>query len=376
MATEERNPKKSKAVIITFVIVLLLLIGGYLLLTQTNVMTKNGVVGKVFAPLLGTSKQKNVSPIQNVNNNNGAQKNTATATANGIQNTNENNGGGNTTEEPFQPYSPIPSPIPYPTPDINPSYTCQDSGADNFGGDLPCVYTGTTKTQCEDGIDNDGDKLIDDKDPGCHTDYNASNTLSYDATLNDESAIEPAPEIQCPDLTLNFTPEEQKQLDDLTRQYYHLSATLHSQDDVFAEIYAKKSYEDLVAKAKDLTNQCVSEVQPFINSKPGPHRQRLNPFYDVSNRNVTEWIDSWAIGVMDDEDVNVFNKGPKSYVSNGAIKSSKTDSMGGKWVEYLNTTDTTDDQLINATYQPYAVPTYRMADASVFSWFEALFNIW
>ena len=34
--------------------------------------------------------------------------------------------------------------------------------------------------QCMDGIDNDGDGLIDAADPGCHTDGNASNSASYD----------------------------------------------------------------------------------------------------------------------------------------------------------------------------------------------------
>jgi LPXTG-motif cell wall-anchored protein len=42
-------------------------------------------------------------------------------------------------------------------------------------------------TQCSDGIDNDGDGLIDDLDPGCHSDGNAGNPNSYVPSDNDES---------------------------------------------------------------------------------------------------------------------------------------------------------------------------------------------
>lgn len=41
--------------------------------------------------------------------------------------------------------------------------------------------------QCADGKDNDGDGLIDAADPGCHTDGNANNPNSYNPADNDES---------------------------------------------------------------------------------------------------------------------------------------------------------------------------------------------
>jgi len=41
--------------------------------------------------------------------------------------------------------------------------------------------------QCSDGIDNDGDGLIDAADPGCHSDGNAGNPASYVPTDNDEN---------------------------------------------------------------------------------------------------------------------------------------------------------------------------------------------
>ena len=46
---------------------------------------------------------------------------------------------------------------------------------------------GETGSQCSDGIDNDGDGLIDAADPGCHSDGNANNPASYVPSDNDES---------------------------------------------------------------------------------------------------------------------------------------------------------------------------------------------
>ena len=42
-------------------------------------------------------------------------------------------------------------------------------------------------TQCSDGVDNDGDGLIDDLDGGCHSDGNPANPNSYVPSDNDES---------------------------------------------------------------------------------------------------------------------------------------------------------------------------------------------
>jgi hypothetical protein len=43
------------------------------------------------------------------------------------------------------------------------------------------------KPQCSDGVDNDGDAVIDTLDPGCHTDGNAANAATYVASDNDEA---------------------------------------------------------------------------------------------------------------------------------------------------------------------------------------------
>jgi hypothetical protein len=52
----------------------------------------------------------------------------------------------------------------------------------------PAATSGSeTPPQCSDGVDNDGDGLIDAADPGCHSDNNANNPSSYVPSDNDES---------------------------------------------------------------------------------------------------------------------------------------------------------------------------------------------
>ncbi len=55
---------------------------------------------------------------------------------------------------------------------------------------LPSVTTTpvpTTTPQCADEVDNDGDSRTDSADPGCHTDRDATNTSSYQPSLNTEA---------------------------------------------------------------------------------------------------------------------------------------------------------------------------------------------
>jgi len=66
----ENNPKKSKAFIITFILILLLLIAGYYLFkNRENLFGTKGSLStsKIFAPLLGTSKSKDLKTIEDPN---------------------------------------------------------------------------------------------------------------------------------------------------------------------------------------------------------------------------------------------------------------------------------------------------------------------
>lgn len=46
------------------------------------------------------------------------------------------------------------------------------------------AYAATT--QCSDGLDNDGDGMIDAADPNCHTDVNVYNSASYNPNISAE----------------------------------------------------------------------------------------------------------------------------------------------------------------------------------------------
>ena len=78
------------------------------------------------------------------------------------------------------------------------SYDASDNNeADSSGGNTGSGNNGNGNNagsgsgdgdgvQCADGVDNDGDGVIDNKDPGCHTDGDATNPDSYDATDDSE----------------------------------------------------------------------------------------------------------------------------------------------------------------------------------------------
>jgi LPXTG-motif cell wall-anchored protein len=68
------------------------------------------------------------------------------------------------------------------------SYNPNDNDeTDRSSGGTGGSSNGNGGVQCADKKDNDGDGLIDAKDPGCHTDGNANNPASYDASDNSEA---------------------------------------------------------------------------------------------------------------------------------------------------------------------------------------------
>jgi len=75
----------------------------------------------------------------------------------------------------------------------NKSYTITCTAANGSTMDGTAYINMNELPQCGDGINNDEDNLIDNDDPGCHTDYNSSNENSYAANRY-ESSVEYIPE--------------------------------------------------------------------------------------------------------------------------------------------------------------------------------------
>jgi hypothetical protein len=74
-------------------------------------------------------------------------------------------------------------------PDNNGNANANDNAGNAGAGDNGAGNNGAgnngNAAQCSDGVDNDGDGVIDSADPGCHTDGNANNPASFNP--NDDS---------------------------------------------------------------------------------------------------------------------------------------------------------------------------------------------
>lgn len=297
----DKNPRKSKALIITFVLVLGLLIGMYFVFTSDTLFGVNNSVGKKFSPFLITPKEKGLNLVEDPNAIN-TDNSTNTDTDNPDNNTNPDGGliaggndfsgnvgsGGVGTGIYMNPAGGSVA-LPGSRGTITPSNfvaQCKD-GRDNDGDSLvdtsdPGCHTDGDATNaksynkdqyleynfipaCSDGVDNDKDKLIDDKDPSCHSDNNAKNTKTYTPNYGYESDNQltkgsSSGECTVDDLPLIFTAEEQAQLDELTRQFYRLAPTLKSIDDILVEEKARQSYIDITDNANTLTNECYEQT--------------------------------------------------------------------------------------------------------------------
>lgn len=249
------EPKKSRAFIITFIIVLLILIVGYLVLVRRGIVKDNTIIGKKFAPVLTTPKQKDV-----IVDDTGELPTPNDGTTNNPPTDNTPNDGGTTPDSGGTAEIPkyTPPNLSFPKPDITTP--------------KPKSYTYTT--QCSDGKDNDKDGSIDANDNDCHSDNDAKNTLSYMPTYNTESGsknitpnTDPVDQknkkvISCDveEVPLVFTAEEQAELDKLTREFYRLAPQLKTENDISIEVSSYYSYLDTINNAKDLTLQCRDQT--------------------------------------------------------------------------------------------------------------------
>ena len=335
----EENRKKSKALIITIIAVIILLIIAYLLFfrnngnygIQSSSTTTSGsaasTIKDFFAQIFNPkAKQTNVTtvttttktPGQNTSSTTGTTGTNAgvgtgtpgtggaLGTTGGLGNgtglaagTGANNGTGlgtgtgidsgtgltsNTGSGANAGYTATLQPLPTPTDTNNggPAGTTTQSsqGINPF-------------PQCSDGIDNNGNGLIDIQEPGCHTDFNPSNTTSYDPSLNDESRTNPniaaSNPNQCPsDDPLVFTATEQAQLADLLTQYYAIAPNLKTSDDLALLQSNIATDQSLIDQANSLTSQCNAEkADPAYT---GPQAIEDNPYYQNSSGSAASYL--------------------------------------------------------------------------------------
>ena len=102
-----------------------------------------------------------------------------------------------------------------------------DNGQSN-GEHQICSSQCTLNAICNNGVDDDGDQLIDQLDPGCHTDGDVNNSQSYDPTDNDETD---AYTIKAGDIVINEIMQNPKKVSDLNGEWFEVyNITSHDID--------------------------------------------------------------------------------------------------------------------------------------------------
>ena len=360
----ENSPIKSKAFLITFISVLLLLVVVYFMFkNKDNLFSPNSIGNKIFSSFSnGTNNTGNTVDTTNLNNSQNINVNGV-----GINGTNNNGttNNGNTGEYKVGEYNNEGDfSVDLPNENPNGANLCKDVN----GNTVSCDTITVAKTyECNDGKDNDGDGLIDKEDPGCHTDYNATNGIdgmqtrggstdtltgrsSYDPTINDESREnsnhgdnQGGNTDMCPSYPLTFTTSEQEELDSLIRKFYLMAGTIKTEDDILAvndETQRQNAYKK---QFDELTNEC--EVEKANPPYTGPKTIKMNPYYQGSEfdykGNGTNWNDnnSWQNSIWGLDGKSI-----------GAIYPSKETSNN-----YITTADSPDQAVYN---------------------FETIFNIW
>ena len=230
---------KSKAFIITFIVVILLLLAGYFFFFKGKGTTEGTLANKVFAPLLGSSKQKDVTPINTGDTTTTDTNDVAVDGDNSINNGGEvvNNGTGKEVI------------VPKLNSIAGPSTICRDKN----GKVVTCATNAFT-----------------------NIDTNTTQT----GKTTDKTDLSPAE--QCPDGNpVTFTTEEQKNLDALLADYYRIAGKLKTESDIYTLNDAGVEYTDLIAQAISLTNDCEEEkADPAYT---GPQEVKDNPYYQNPN---------------------------------------------------------------------------------------------
>ena len=112
-----------------------------------------------------------------------------------------------------------------------------------------------------------------------------SGSTSLSNTTNSGPTLAPiTPKICQIDDPLVYTPAEQAQLDILLKQYYLISPSLKTSDDLALELNDMNQNQSLINQSNTLTNQCMQ--QKSAPSYTGPQSIKDNPYYqDPSGTN-------------------------------------------------------------------------------------------
>ncbi|MEY2671901.1 MAG: hypothetical protein RL687_318 [Candidatus Parcubacteria bacterium] len=307
----QNNGNKLRAFIITFVIMGILIAAGYFIFKNmqgNSNETKGDSLGKKFTSLFGLSKPTQLDSSKDINlpgsttgtnaddttGSDGAGSSGATDNTGQVPGSGSNtDGSGSATSGSSAGIAPKFNPFPY-----SGSGSYLGGGGITGGGVGGGGFTGgggtgtgdggyyddiiSRKTQCSDGIDNDGDGKKDAADAGCHTDLKASNTSSYFAGWDDEKS-ENDPIVvggdtknKC-EVTIVFDDiknapnTDKKRMEELLRLFYRIAPNLATAEDIKQEVANRKTYENVISKSKEYTAQCYKERETL-----GPSRALAN----------------------------------------------------------------------------------------------------
>jgi len=297
----ENNPNKTKAFIITLVLVLLLLLLGYYLFKNREQFfgTKGTLsTNKIFSPLLGTSKNKDLNVIETTKT--GENKIIDIDTDNNGSNiggpdyTNYN-GGVDINEFDELVYPPF-------KPFIQPTTKCLN-GADNpdlcttLNGKClnplvtnPPACTTISKGLCLNGADNPelcttlNGKCLDTtmtNPPACTT-KDGELPKNIEPPKKGTLVVTPT---YCKIIDANpltFTEAENKELEDLLRKFYLIASTLKTENDLTLAYTEVSEYKNFLENTKNLTRDC--KEQKADPSYTGPQTTYGNPWFKYSER--------------------------------------------------------------------------------------------
>jgi hypothetical protein len=267
----ENNNKKSKAFIITFVIVLIVLGGLYLLYQnkETVLGTKGAsTMEKVFSPLLGSSKNKDLNVVENPESN----KNISTSEGEGDQNSNnteiskEGNGNdpSNIEDANFDGKYSLPKPS-------------AGFGSSSFNSNS--IWGNNNNNNNSRNGDSDSRNGYN-SDSGSDRDSNGYGKSDYDLNYkneDDDYGNELSRNACYGQAPLVFTEDEIKMLDEHLKRYYAISPTLKSESSISNIKEDSSSKKALVSRVNMITSIC--EEQTSDPNFTGPKEVLANPYW-------------------------------------------------------------------------------------------------